>query len=75
MTQITQTVGDGYVRYCAMPGFNEAWTYEDGRRPVYAIQCTPARPRDIPSDALAALWIAMHETAGFVPYETDRAGS
>jgi len=69
---VTIHEGPGYVRYLFMPGFYEAWTYADGRRPVYACQCVPVRPSDIPADVLTALWVAMNRHSGFVPYETDR---
>ena len=64
--------GNGYVRYCVMPGFYESWTYDDGRRPVYAEQCTPRTAGQIPTDVLVQLWAAMNRETGFVPLETDR---
>lgn len=70
--RVTVHRGEGYVRYCVMPGFFEAWTYDDDRQPVYAEQCTPVRPGDLPADVLTALWVTMHDVAGFVPLETDR---
>jgi len=72
MTAVTVHRASDYTRYCVMPGFFESWTYADGRRPVYAIHCTPARAADIPTDVLTALWGAMHKETGFVPTETER---
>lgn len=69
---VTVHRGEGYVRYCVMPGFYEAWTYTDGRPPVYAIQCTPAQPRHIPADVLQHLWVAMHDVAGYIRTEDQR---
>lgn len=76
MLDVTVTHGRGFTRYAVdadnYPGRFESWTYADGRPPVYAVECTPARAGDIPADVLAALWGAMHAATGFVPFETSR---
>jgi hypothetical protein len=72
---VTVHRGEGFIRYLFMPGFYEAWTYEDGRSPVYGEQCAPVRAGDIPTGVLVSLWDAMGRESGYVPSETDRRAS
>jgi hypothetical protein len=72
---VTVHRGEGFVRYLSMPGFYEAWTFADGRRPVYAEQCAPVRAGDIPTGVLVSLWDAMGRESGYVPTESDRRAS